>query len=65
MTIGSETAFPPLGNGLAGILTDTFYVAVAVFVFGVSVYMVVRLFGYIREEVAPEAPAGEEVESRP
>ncbi len=55
LTIGSETAFPPIGSGLVGILTDTFYVAVAVFVFGVSCYMVVRLYVYIREEVAPEA----------
>ncbi len=53
-TLGAGTAFPPLGDGVGGFLTDAFYVTVAVFVFGVSVYMVVRLFGYIREEVAPE-----------
>ncbi len=64
-TIGSETAFPPVGGGIGGFLTDAFYVTVAVFVFGVSVYMLVRLFGYIREEVAPEAPASEEAESQP
>ncbi|MGF1473023.1 MAG: sodium:solute symporter [Rubrobacteraceae bacterium] len=57
-TVGSDTAFPPLGSGLGGFLTDAFYMFVAVAVFGASVYMVVRLYGYIREEVAPEAPEG-------
>ena len=63
-TVGSGSAFPPLG-GPAGFLTDAFFVFVAVFVFGVSVYMVVRLFGYVREEVATEAPDAREVKSSP
>lgn len=58
-TVGSETAFPPLGNGLGGFLTDAFYLTVVLGLLGVSVYILARLLGYIRREVAPEAPAAE------
>lgn len=58
-TLGSESAFPPLGDGLSGFLTDAFYIVVVLGLFGVSVYILARLLGYIREEVASEAPAAE------
>ena len=58
-TIGSGTAFPPLGDGLGGFLTDAFFLVVVVGLLGVSVYILARLLGYIRREVAPEAPAAE------
>ncbi len=58
-TIGAESAFPPLGDGLGGFLTDAFFLIVVVGLLGVSVYILARLLGYIRREVAPEAPAAE------
>lgn len=63
-TVGSGSSFPPL-SGLGGLLTNAFYIFVAVFVFGASVYMVVRLLGYIREEVASEPPSAKETEGNP
>ena len=51
-TLGTQAAFPPLG-GLLSWLTNVGFIAIALFMIGASLYLLVKLVGYVREELAP------------
>lgn len=52
--VGRASVFPPLSGPLAR-LTDAYFLVTSVVVLVASAYMLVKLIGYIRGEVAPES----------